>query len=353
MGGNESAKKSKWGDRIKLLVGVAVSVGCLVLLFWNIQWDQFWAALQKADYWWLIPCVGTVAVSVWFKVLKWHMLLLPTGNLSKTNLFYAINVGYLISTVLPGRLGELGRAYMVARMEKVSPVAVLSTVALDRVLDVVAMALLLAVVLPTTNLPPWVGQSGLLIGAGGVAVLAVCMALAYPAGRELFLRILRSLPNFPGKPLTEKWAGALCDGMAGLRGAGAVARVASATFAIWFTTIFTAYFAQMAFHIPAPIWAAALVVAITNLGMAVPSTPGYFGVQEYLAVLALSAFGVDKEPALGFAMVYHLAWLVPVNLVGIFALWRCGLSLMGWQKLEAEEQPGLAPVAGGDPGRMT
>lgn len=348
MSGNGSAKKSKLGDRIKLLVGVAISGACLVLLFWNIQWEQFLAALQKADYWWLIPCVGTVFLSVWFKVVKWHMLLLPTGNLSKTNLFYAINVGYLVSTVLPGRLGELARAYMLAKMEKVSPVAVLSTVALDRVLDVVAMALLLAVVLPTTDLPPQVGQSGLLIGAGGVAVLAVCMALAYPSGRKLFLRILMGLPNFPGKPLAEKWADALCDGMAGLRGASALARVVAATFAIWLTTVLTAYFAQMAFHIPAPIWAAALVVAITNLGMAVPSTPGYFGVQEALAVLALSAFGVDKETALGFGLVFHLAWIVPVCLIGVFALWRRGLSLMGWQKLEAAEQSDPAALPSGD-----
>jgi glycosyltransferase 2 family protein len=338
LSGDGSAKKSKRADSIKLLIGLAVTAGCLVLLFWNIQWEEFMTTLQRAEYWWLIPIVGTVLLSVWFKVLKWHMLLLPAGNLSKANLFHAINVGYLVSTVLPGRLGELARAYMVARVERVSPVAVLSTVALDRVLDVVAMALLLAVVLPSTDLPPQIGQSGFLIGAGGVGVLAVCMALAYPAGRELFLRILRGLPAFPGKSVAEHWAGALCDGMAGLRGAGAVARVAGATFCVWLTTVGTAYLSMQAFHISAPIWAAALVVAITNLGMAVPSTPGYFGVSEYLTVLALSAFGVDKESALGCALVYHLAWLVPVNLLGVFAMWRFGLSLMGWQKLEPEEE---------------
>ncbi|HEX2987849.1 MAG TPA: lysylphosphatidylglycerol synthase transmembrane domain-containing protein, partial [Chloroflexota bacterium] len=290
---------------------------------------------------------GTVLISVWFKVVKWHMLLLPTGNLSKSNLFYAINVGYLVSTVLPGRLGELARAYMLARVERVSPVAVLSTVALDRVLDVVAMALLLAVVLPTTDLPPQIGQSGFLIGAGGVAVLAVCMALAYPAGRELFLRLLRGLPKFPGKPLAEHFAEALCDGMSGLRGAGAVMKIALATLGVWLTTVVTAYGSMQAFHISAPIWAAALVVAITNLGMAVPSTPGYFGVSEYLTVLALSAFGVDKESALGCALIYHLAWIVPVNLLGVFAMWRFGMSLMGWQKLDPEDQGDPAAVGSG------
>ncbi len=325
--------------RIRLLVGIAVSGVCVVLLLWNIEWSRFWDALGGADYWWLIPVLLTIGLDLWLKVLKWQMLLVPAGRVSQVNLLYSMSVGYLVNTVLPGRLGELARTYMLAKVEGVSTVAVLSTVALDRILDVVGVAVLLAVVLPTTDLPSWIGDSGLLVGIGGIALLVLCILLAYPRWRSLFLRLLSSAPRFPGKDLIERWADALCLGMEGLKGVGPLLRIMVATAGIWIVTVFSAYFAQLAFHIQAPLWAAALVVAITNLGMVAPSTPGYLGVYQYLAVLALSAFAVERELALGFAVVFHLTWILPVCLLGVFGLWRRGLTLMGWRDLQ---QPGQA-----------
>ena len=83
----------------------------------NLEWAQFWSTLQGADYWWLLPALLAVLIDVWIKVIKWQLLLLPTGKTSSINLLYSICVGYLVSTVLPGRLGELARIYFLARME--------------------------------------------------------------------------------------------------------------------------------------------------------------------------------------------------------------------------------------------
>lgn len=316
----------------RTLLGIGVSLACLALLVWNLEWAQFWATLRGADYWWLLPAFLAILLDVWIKVVKWQLLLLPTGKTSCTNLLYSICVGYLVSTVLPGRLGEVARVYFLARMERVSAVAVLSTVAVDRVLDVVAVALLLAVVLPTADLPAWVGQSGLLVGAGGLGLLGVSTAMAYPWGRKLFFRLLAALPNVPGKAMAEKWAEALCLGLEGLRGRGSFAKIAAATLAIWLVNALIFYLGMLSFHIQAPLWAAAMVVAITNLGMVVPSSPGYVGVYHYLVVLALGAYGVGREAALGYAVVMHLLWILPVGVLGTFALWRCGLTLMGWRE---------------------
>ncbi len=329
-------KKGTSSGRARTFVGVVVSVACLVLLVWNLEWEHFLKTLQGAQYWWLLPALATILLDVWIKVVKWQLLLLPAGRVSGVNLTYSICVGYLVSTVLPGRLGELARVYFLARVERVSAMAVLSTVAVDRVLDVVAVALLLALALPTADLPAWVGQSGLLVGAGAVVLLLLCLALAYPAGRELLLRLLAASPAFPGKATAEKWAESLCLGLQGLRGKGAFARVVMATLAVWFVNVFAFYFALLAFHIQGPLWMAILVVAITNLGMVVPSSPGYVGVYHYLVVLALGAYGVEREVALGYAVVMHLLWILPVGIMGAFALWRRGLTLMSWRETGQE-----------------
>lgn len=318
--------------RARLLIGLAVSGVSLALLLWNIEWGKFWAAMSGADYRWLIPSLLSVLLGFWLKVPKWRWLLAPVGEVSHRDVLYSMSVGYLVNTVLPGRLGELARTYLVARMGRLSPVAVLSTVAVDRIVDVVALSVMLAIVLPMTSLPEWVAQSGLAVGIGGLGLLVICMVMATPRGQMAFRKLLAALPPLPGKAAIERWAGALMLGLEGLRGAVAILRVFGVTAVIWVITVATFYFAMQAFHIQAPIWAAALALALTNLGMVVPSSPGYIGVFHGLVVLALGAYGVGMELALGFAVVVHLIGILPVGLLGVYALWRYGLGLTGWKE---------------------
>lgn len=336
----KSEAGSSAGGRLRLLIGVAISIASVVLVIRGIEWGTFWTALQGADYWWLVPSLAALFASVGFKVLKWQMLLAPAGKTSRTNVFYSISIGYLVSDVLPGRLGEVARVYTEARLDRLSPVAVLATVVADRILDVVAVALLLAVALPSANLPSWVVESGLMVGAGGAALLLLSVLLAYPVGRGLFLRLLAASPRFPGKAMIEKWAEELCIGLQGLRGLGALFRIGLATLGVWLPTVLMFYFGLLAFHINAPVWAAVLALALTNLGMVVPSSPGYIGVFHYLVVLALSAFGVQHEVALGYAIVIHLLGFLPIGLVGAFSLWRCGLTLMDWRGADSGQLGG-------------
>lgn len=326
----------RW-SQARLILGIAASGGSLVLLLWNIDWAEFWAAMSGADYWWLLPSLLSTALALGLKVPKWRWLILPIGYASRTGVLYSMSVGYLVNIVLPGRLGELARAYLLARLARISSLAVLSTVAVDRILDIVALSLLLAIVLPLAALPSWVGQSGLVMGAAGLGLLALCIALAHSRGHALFFKLLAELPAFPGKGAVERWTAALVLGLQGLKGMGAVVRIFAVTAAIWVVTVFTFYFAQIAFHIDAPIWAAALILAVTNLGMVVPSSPGYIGVFHYLVVLVLGAFGVERELALGYAVVVHLIGLLPVGLLGVFALWRCGLTLSEWREVQGSQ----------------
>lgn len=314
-----------------MIVGIVVSVASLWVLLSGVEWDRFWSALQGADYWWLLPAVLALGAAMWIKVLKWELLVRPAGKTRRLHLFYSMTIGYLVNDVLPGRLGEIARVYSEARLDRISPAAVLASVAVDRILDVVAVALLLAVALPTADLPAWVVESGLMVGAGGLALLIFSIAMAYPMGRGLFLRVLGAAPAFPGKALIEKWAESLFVGLEGLRGATSLFSVIVTTLAIWVVTALSYYFTQRAFHIDAPIWAAVLALCLTNLGMVVPSSPGYIGVFHYLVVVAMGAFGVEKELALGYAIVMHLIGFLPVGIVGAFSLWRCGLTLTDWK----------------------
>ena len=181
------AETGRWQQWLKLAPGLVVSAIFLALLLWNVDWDQFWSSLRGANYAWLMLSLLALTLAVILKVQRWQLLLLPAKRTSPTNVFYSISIGYLVNTVLPGRLGELARASLLARLESISVMTVLSTVAVDRILDLVVLALLLAIVLPMADLPDWVAKSGLLVGLGlGPAILLP--VLAYPKGRDFFLR---------------------------------------------------------------------------------------------------------------------------------------------------------------------
>ncbi len=106
-------------------------------------------------------------------------------------------MGYLINTILPGRLGEVARAYLLARLERIGLAVVLSSVAVDRVLEMTVLALMLGVVLPSIDLPEWVAASGAGIGAVGLTLLLLCVLLATPSASTLPQGAGRNA-SFPG-----------------------------------------------------------------------------------------------------------------------------------------------------------
>jgi uncharacterized membrane protein YbhN (UPF0104 family) len=80
-----------------------------------------------------------------------------------------------------------------------------------------------------------------------------------------------------------------------------------------------------AFQLTVPWQAGFLVLSVTNLGGAIPSSPGAIGVYEFLAMLALSAWLTEHSAALGFAVVTHVANLAMTVLFGLLAAWRVGV----------------------------
>jgi uncharacterized protein (TIRG00374 family) len=82
-----------------------------------------------------------------------------------------------------------------------------------------------------------------------------------------------------------------------------------------------------AFGIDVP-WSATLFVqALTVIGVSLPSSPGYFGLFELTAIAALKPYGVGETPAATWALVYHVASLIPITLIGAYYFFRAGISV--------------------------
>jgi hypothetical protein len=120
------------------------------------------------------------------------------------------------------------------------------------------------------------------------------------------------------------------DGLKILKNAKETFLVMAASLAAWtceFSTFFlVAYGFQLA---PEPLHfnSAALLMAIVNLGLMVPSTPGGLGIFEAIGVTLLSIYNVPNHTALAYIVTVHLLVFLPITLLGYYFLHHEGLSL--------------------------
>jgi len=321
-------------------LGIAISLICLVLVLWNIDFWEVLNALKRANYAWLLPASLAFAGTLISKVLRWQ-LLFPGEHkrIRREKLFSALMISYALNTILPARLGELARAYVIGETEGLSKSLTLSTIVVEKVLDVLTLLLFLVLLLPFLTLPSWVQRPALIMAALFLCLFAIILALTYQRLRTLSLvsSFLRQIPRLSAERILNSLDSAL-SGFDVLRSARRNISLWGWSLAVWITGALFILFVMFAFHINAPPSAAVLVLCVTSLGMTVPSSPGYIGVYHWLVVSTLLIFNVDRELALSFAFALHAVTFLPLTLLGIFYMMRENYTL---QKIERETLKGL------------
>jgi uncharacterized protein (TIRG00374 family) len=326
-------------NRARWWIGIAISVLFLYLVIRGIDPGQFVEKLRTANYVWLLPAALMLVFSYLLRAWRWGLLL--DHQVTSGRAFSVINVGYLLNNVLPFRLGDLARAYLISRRTPISAPRGLSSIVVERVLDLLGVVVLLAIVLQFMP-PPALASAGggiltSLIPAAGltaaIATLAVFITLIVAAAHpKAALRVAeRVLGRFPGlhpERVTEL-IGQLLEGLSALSDWRRLALLLAWTAAIWGVSILADWFVARAFAPDVSFAAAAFILALTGLGVSLPSSPGQIGVFEGPATWALQAFFVEQEPAVAVAFVLHGLGLAVSSGLGALFLIREGESLSG------------------------
>jgi hypothetical protein len=315
--------KKRW----QLWLGVAVSVGALGLALMGIDPRRVVTTLAGANYVYLVPALAASVSYLAARAVRWRVLLGPQVSLVRC--FWATNVGYLVSNVLPFRLGDPARAVAVSLDGKVKVSAALSAVVVELVLDMLMVVTLLALTLP------FVEQAGVLqsIGAGaGAAAVAAMAGLIVVAVRPGWIRrlvgwVLARVPRLDA----GRWLGVLdglLDGLGALRSPRRFAALLGWSAVAW-GLIVGYYWAMLwAFRDRPPLVQGSMLSCAVGLGMALPSAPGAVGVFHTAAKYALQLpFGVPGDEALSIAFAAHAVQYALSSLLGLVGLARLGLSL--------------------------
>ncbi len=308
-----------------MLPGLLVSAAALVLVFVLIDVDELLAAVQQAD---LRLLIGAGLITLpWLAVrgLFWRTLLQEKA--SYKDVFLTLNEGYLINNLLPLRLGEVGRAFLLGRKAGLDFWQVLSTILIERSLDLVITAALFLITLPFVAGASQARQIALVTGViFGIGLLLIyLLARNRPRALALVERMGRRWP------LVQRLAGqrvmAFLDGLAVLTDLRRFLIALGCVLLNWLLGVTQYYLLLLAFFPDAtPLWAA-FTLGAGALGLALPSSPGGVGVYEGGVVMAMTLLSPDRSRAAAFAFSAHLFNFLITGLIGGYALSREGETL--------------------------
>lgn len=314
---------------VQILISLLISAAALWFSVHGVELGSFWTDLANARVGWLAPMCVLAALALWFRALRWRVLLQGVGPLGDSSVFYATCIGFMGNMVLPLRAGEAIKPLVIARDGRISMPAALASVAIERLLDMVMLGLFAGVTLmlvPTDDFLRTAAQTLVVVVGLAIVVLFAVIRFSDWVERQT-LRIADRLPRFLGHFVREGASGFL-RGVHALRDPRTLLKVFAYSALVWLTAVFGFIAGALALEIDAPLiplgFATTVIVAAA---VSVPSAPGFIGVFWAGAEIALGLFGVSKSIGFTFGVLNWLVQMVVIIGLGMWSLSRLNLSL--------------------------
>jgi uncharacterized protein (TIRG00374 family) len=296
----------------------------------GVEWKRVRDAIAGADWRYLAAASATSVVSLFIRALRWRILLNAEASLDVRTVFHANMAGYVGNNFLPARAGEFIRSFLISIRSPLTKTYVLTTALGERLMDAVALVLWSSLILLSLeSKPQWMedlSRTTAVIAAVGAAVIVVL-----PHTGSLLSAILRRLPMPPGiRDRLLRLADQVLLGFRAFHSWRRFLSFALATVAIWLLDALGTMIGVRAFHFQVSLSVALLLLTGLGLGSALPSTPGYVGIYQFVAVTVLPPFGVSRDSAIAYMLVAQALSYVVVLLLGLpglIQIQRQGLSL--------------------------
>ena len=299
---------------IRWLLGIAISAVFLWLAFRTINAGEVWNTIITADQRYLIPTTLFTTLSFLLRGLRWQLCFAPEDRVTYGEASAAYGAGVASSQVIPARLGDLVRAYVLGQVSGVSKSKALGTIVIERLSDLFVVVTMLALLLPLFSLPSWIKVFDGFAAAIAVVTLVVVYFLAQ-RGENL------QPPAWvvSRRPL-ELAFGILVQILAGFSAVRDVRRallILLVSAAVWVTQTGTYAVSFQAVHISLGWKEGALMTGVLALTAIIPTGPGFAGSFEIAAQNLLALFSVDKTLATGYLEYTRIPSLLGVVIFAI------------------------------------
>lgn len=338
---------------IQLIVGLVISAVFIFITFRTLDFGKIWQSLLSANPYIVLIAAGIQVIALAIRGYRWGYLIPVDKKIRLRTLVEATYIGYMANNILPAKLGEIIRPYMLGRKEGISKTSAFASIVMERIIDgltVVGILFVISFISPEvlrhskealSLVASFLGMSAApaidirkVTTVGFIAVLGLL-------GFMIFLRVGRThafrvvaffLTPFP-KKFSEKVVAVLhkfVDGIGFSPRKGSVPIMAGATVVYWLLISGSLMLLLLAFPfgraLPSPFLAALWVMCISGLGLSIPSAPSGIGTYEFAAIFGLVLCGIGAEDAASVAILAHfVVGLIPQVIAGFVSLGVSGV----------------------------
>jgi glycosyltransferase 2 family protein len=327
-------------------IGFILSLIFLWFFFRKIDLGSIWKSFLEVEYLYLLPLILINLFSFWVRAKRWQHLLAPIKKIKVGPLFYSTAIGFMANNILPARMGELVRAYILGSRENIGKPASFATIVVERLFDGFTILSIFLVVIFLLPFPPdhsrvftqySIKLAGLLSFFVYLVILVMLLALRFHSEKanRLIGFFLRRLPKRLAEKI-NKTIESFILGLEILQRIRDIGIITGYSIFLWVIISLSYYFLFMAFHFDLPVLAAFFLLVVLAFGVSIPSAPGYIGTFHWACAAALIFLGIEVNQAKSFALLLWVAGFIPTVLLGLFSLGKEGLSLRQLQKTEKE-----------------
>lgn len=312
-------------NKLQTLLGLIVSLICLYYAFNGIKFKELYDSIFQLNIGLLLALYPLLAINYIIFSLRWQFILKPLKNISFKTVFSIMMIGYVCNNLLPARIGELVRVYFLGKKESLKKSSILASILIERLADVYALLLFLILALLyspfNTN---WAHMIGYTITGGLTFITLILFSMM--KWQERYLTLIRFLFKNNSEHIESIFI-SFTQPLHQLKNIKFLLMLICYSILAWCINALLTFCFFKLFSFDIPIYGTLFVLAVTQLGTIVPSSPGYIGTTQVLWQISLGVFAISKVNALSASLIFHGFWYIPITIIGLYFLAKEGSSI--------------------------
>ena len=286
--------------------------------------DNVFNSFKQINFIYLIPIFIFLSLFYLGVAYRWLTMFIDFRKRPHfRNIFKITIMNYMGNSIMPARLGELMRIYLIKKKENIKPVTTLATIALEKVFDGLAIMSIFIIVLffskaTKYNIYSFESLSYAQLKHWGYifsGAYVFCTFILFILRNQIIFLARTTKPKFKS---ISNFLVKFVRGLSAFKNFKDISSVYIYSILLWIAHSLTIYFCLKACNVDVPLAASFFLLAFIGLAYFIPSSPGAIGTIEFFIILGLSCYGVDKDKALAFALIYHVIEILPVSILGFY-----------------------------------
>ena len=341
------------GRKLNFIIGAGIGGGLLYLFLRKADFSAVYQSLREASYPLVALSIGWMLFTYFIRSYRWKFFFTPIKKIKVSNSFIATVIGFTITTLIPGRIGEIVRPCILGAKEGISKVKAVATVVVERVFDIITVLILFSIYLKWA--PPLKNLSAeaatimrilkktsfiLLIGSIALFVFFIVLQLKTSLFKNLVEKIAAKRKGRRIKSLLKHIA-SFIEGLAVIDYRRNLPVIIVYSFLLWLSIAFGYFIMLRAFHLRLPFITTLFILIISAIGAAIP-TPGAVGSYHKALEIVLHTFlRLPLNLVIGMAILMHAICFFPVTILGIVFISREGIKIGEFERLPKKEEAPL------------